>query len=301
MGVASSLFLCCPTKFGLHLAHTQKMCKIKEMQIRKSQLPDINHLSILAAVILLIYALMPFVNIPVSRLSLRVFGVIFDFQINYNTFVSALAAAISAVGAYWLVQSHSQSKPGGNIQHIILPALTAWVIGLPLRSIRFSPQWWVVFALGGALLILVYIAEYIVVDFTNEWHAIAAGVLKVISFALFLLLAIALRAAQLRLYLVLPALVIPLALVALRTLYLQAGKWLGAWAAGIAIIAGQFVIGFQYLPITPLSFGLLLLGPAYALTDIAASYQDQESWKGVWIGPLIILALLWGFALIAWK
>lgn len=269
--------------------------------MRKSQLPDINHLSILAAVILLTYALTPFVNIPVSRLSFGVAGILFDFEINYNTFVSALAAAISAVGAYWLVQSHSQSKSGSNIQHIILPALTAWVIGLPLRSIRFSPQWWVVFALGGVLLILVYIAEYIVVDFTNEWHAIAAGVLKVISFALYLLLAIALRAAQLRLYLVLPALVIPLALVAMRTLYLQGGKWLLAWAAGIAVIAGQFVIGLQYLPVTPLSFGLLLLGPSYGITEVAVSYQDRETWKGIWIGPLIIMGLLWGLALIAWK
>jgi hypothetical protein len=300
MPFGKSIFYLISLNYRLHLARVKKMCKIKEMQIRKSQLPDINHLSILAAVILLTYALTPFVNIPVSQLSFRVVGIIFEFQINYNTFVSILAAAISAVGAYWLVQTHSRSKSGSNIQHIILPALTAWVIGLPLRPIRFSPQWWVVFALGGALLILVYIAEYIVVDFANEWHAIAAGVLKVISFALYLLLAIALRAAQLRLYLLLPALVIPLALVALRTLYLQAGKWMGAWAAGIAIITGQFAIGFQYLPLTPLSFGLLLLGPAYALTDIALSYQDRETWKGIWVGPLIIMGVLYGLAFLAW-
>jgi hypothetical protein len=67
----------------------------------------------------------------------------------------------------------------------------------------------------------VFIAEFIVVDYSDTRHAPATMGLTAVGFALYLIVAIAVRAAHLRLYLALPALVIPMGLVMLRTLHLR--------------------------------------------------------------------------------
>jgi hypothetical protein len=83
--------------------------------------------------------------------------------------------------------------------------------------------WWAVFAIGGGLLILVLIAEYIVIDPSDVRHTLAAAGLTALSFTLYLILAIVLRSAGLRLFWMLPALMLAAGLVSLRTLHLRLG------------------------------------------------------------------------------
>jgi len=96
---------------------------------------------------------------------------------------------------------------------------------------------------------------------------------------------------------VLPALVLAIGLVALRTLYLRlGGEWGLHWAIVIAIIVGQIVVGLHYWPLRPLRFGLLLIGPAYALTSVAGSLEEGRSLRTLWVEPVLMLILLWGLA-----
>jgi hypothetical protein len=260
-------------------------------------LPTTNQLSVLSAAILLAYALTPFVNLPPRTFSLELAGIVFNIQLNYTSVVSIIVAVLAAVGTDWLLRSHPQSSDHNLIHHWILPGLTAWVIGIPLNTLKIGPQWWVVFALGGVLLILVFVAEYITVDFNDERHQLATIGLTAVAFALYLFLAIALRAAGLRLYLIVPALVITLFLVCLRTLFLRLGGSMQfAWAAGISIVVGQLSVGMHYWKIAPLAFGLALLGPAYALTSIGGSLEEDRPWQMVWIEPALFLLLIWGVA-----
>ncbi len=260
-------------------------------------LPDTNRLSVLAATILLAYALTPFLNIPESNLEINLPGVVFYFNLSIATVISLLVAALAAVGSEWIVRGHPSLGKQNTVQHWLMPALTAWVIGVPLSTLKAGPQWWAVFAFGGILLILVFVAEYIVVDLSDIRHAPATVGLTALSFALYLILAIAVRAAGLRLYLLLPALVIPLALVCLRTLYLRlGGRWCIKWAVGIGLVIGQIAVGLHYWPVSPLTFGLILLGPSYAVTSIAGSVEEGHSWRTSWIEPLIMLIVLWGLA-----
>ncbi len=256
-------------------------------------IPDINRLSVLAALILLAYAVMPFVNLPEISITRNLFGVQLDYTFNFSTYISILVPALSAAGSYWLLNTHPAWKEDRyRMQHSILPALTAWVIGQPLVRLPNSPQWWVVFSLGGVLLMLVFVAEYVVVDLKSDQHVIAASVLRAISFALYLFLAIALRSAGLRLYLLLPALVIPLFLVLLRTFYLQtSGKWLLNWSFGITVLIAQVALGFHYLPIAPLTYGLALIGLLYALSDMAIAYESGLPWRKTWPGSAVMLAV----------
>jgi len=257
-------------------------------------LPNTNQLSVLAATILLAYALTPFVRLPATNLVLRLPFAIFAYQLNFQTIVSILTAVLAAVGADWLLRSHPHLEGTHLWLHLLLPALTAWAIGIPLSNLQVGLQWWAVFAMGGVLLVLVFMAEYIVVDFQDSLHGLATIGLTALSFALYLILAIAARAGGLRLYLLLPLLVVPLALVCLRTLYLRVGSsWHLKWTFGIAVVTGEIVVGLQYWPLNPLSFGLLVTGLAYALTSAAGAIEDGRPWPSLLVEPAAIMAVLW--------
>lgn len=261
-------------------------------------LPDANRLSIVTATILLVYALTPYVNLPGQELELQLPGFLFQLRLNFNTLVSVLVALLAAAGTDWLMQGHPTAAGVARLPNWLLPALTAWVIGVPLTTLDISPEWWAVFALGGLLLILVLVAEYIVVDPNDIRHAPASIGLIAVSFALYLVLAISIRAASLRLYVVLIALAPTVFLVSIRTLFLRnLGRWLVSWAVGITLVVGQVAVGLYYLPISPLRYGLILLGLTYGLTSLASGIEDQHSSRVVWIEPAIMTTLIWLLAI----
>jgi hypothetical protein len=266
---------------------------------RRQNLPDINRLSVLAASILLAYAFTPFIHVPERSLVLQLPGFLFELRVNFSTLVSLLVAALAASGTSWLLHGHPQLGKQHTYQHWLLPALTAWVIGVPLETLAVGLEWWAVFAFGGLLLALVFVAEYIVVDISDARQAPATVGLTAVSFALYLTLAITVRAAGMRLYLVLPALVPTIALVTMRTLYLRlGGRWSLRWSIGIALVVGQVAIGLHYWPISPLAFGMAVLGPAYALTSLAGAIEEGRDWHTLWVEPGIMLVLFWALAVI---
>jgi len=260
--------------------------------------PDIQRFSILTAIILLGYALAPFVNIPPLELSTTIFGILFNFQLNFKTYVSILTPALAAVGTIWLLSAQQPKRNNRSLlHHAILPTLSTWVIGLPLNRLALSLQWWVVFSLGGSLLVVVILSEFIVADSDNLRYTIAARALKALSFSLFLFLTIALRAEGMRLYLTIPALFLTAFFLLLRTFYLQlVDKWVIHWSLGIAFITSQIAIGLHYLPLGPIAYGFFLLAPTYAITEIAISIEEGRQQKRIWIEPGIMFLIFFVLA-----
>ena len=268
------------------------------MMEEHQNLPDTDRLSVLVATILLAYALLPFLKLPERSVTLHLIGAQFLFRLNFTTLIAILSAGLAASGADWLLRAHPNLGRQSTLQHWLLPALTAWVIGVPLSTLAVGGAWWAVLGFGGLLLVMVLVAEYIVVDLFDANHAPASVGLTAVSFALFLILTITLAAAGSRLYVLLPALMVALFLVVLRTLYLRlSGRWCVLWAGGIALMVGQMAAGLHYWPISPLRFGLLVLGLAYALTSVAVGLEEKRSWRAMWVEPVVMLIVLWGLAL----
>jgi hypothetical protein len=260
--------------------------------------PDTNRLSVLAATIMLAYALLPFIKIPERNLVFAISGIVFSFTLNFSTITTVLSAGLAAAGTDWLLRGHPQLGKQNTFQHWLLPALTTWVIGVPLGTLGIGWQWWVVLGFGGLLLVLVLVAEYIVVDMNDVRHAPATIGLTAVSFALFLIMAITLSASGSRLYVLLPGLVVAIFLVTLRTLHLRlGGEWRWAWAGGIALVVGQVAAGLHYWPLSPLRFGLVVLGLAYALTSVAGALEEGRSWRTLWVEPAVMLVILFGLAI----
>jgi hypothetical protein len=261
-------------------------------------MPDPDRLSVLSAAVLLAYALSSLVKAPEYTLGMQLPGLYLALSINLNTVTTLLAAGLAATGMEWLLRGHPRLEGRPTFEHWLLPMLTTFVIGAPLSLVPPGTAWWLGFSLGAILLVLVFLAEYIVVDPAAPNYALATAGLTALSFGLFLILAAALRYAGTRLLLIGPALFIAAGLVSLRSLRLRlGGRWHYAWAAGIALVCLQLGAGLHYWPIPPISFALLLLGPLYSLTTLTGNLLEDIPLQRAVIEPLTILVVSWGLAL----
>jgi hypothetical protein len=264
-------------------------------------LPDANRLSVLVAAILLAFALAQIVETQRYSLSFNIWGVGFSLPLNLTMAATLLAAGLTAAGMDWLLRGHPrfEFEQENTFQHWLLPALTAFAIGLPLYNLGPGSGWWLSFALGGVLLLLVFISEYIILDPSDVRYPAASAGLIALSFALFLILVVSLRYASARLVFIILVVFLASALVSLRALHLRlAGRWEFAWAGGIGLICAQFATSLHYWPLGPIQYGLALLGPLYALTGLAINLGDEMPARRAGIEAVLVLALFWAGALV---
>ena len=93
-----------------------------------------------------------------------------------------------------------------------------------------------------------------------------------------------------------PALFLASGLASLRTLHLRfSGRWEYAWAAGIAFVCVQLAAGLHTGQIFPIQFGLMLVGPLYGLTNLAANLGEDQPARCAAISRLWQLALCWAW------
>jgi hypothetical protein len=270
-----------------------------EGQTRGQSLPNIDRLSVLTAMIVLAYTLERFINLPSRQISGQLPGLYIEFNISVNMVTSLLVACMTAAGANWLMRSHPAAQGKHSLEHAILPALTALVIGIPLGGVPVGLGWWIGLISGAFILGLVLIAEYIAVDPQDIHLPLASAALSAVSFALFLLLAGALRAGGVRLLYTIPALVFAAWLVSLRVTNLRLhGEWTIYESAIIAFVIGQTSAAFNYWPLTPIAFGLVLLGPSYALISLFCNLIEEKPYRQAIFEPIISIVIAWGAAFI---
>ncbi len=262
-------------------------------------LPDANQVGVVAAVVLLSYALTHLVNAPAVTLAVQLPGFYFTYPLTLGTAMTLIAASLTASGMDWLLHSHPGIAGQRTLEHWLLPMLTAFVVGALLNILPSGPAWWVGFAVSAGLIVAVLVAEYVALDPAAPFYPLASAGLIALSYALFLLLTIALGLGGARLFLILPAVFVASGLVALRTLHLRlSGRWEFPWALGIGLIWTQLAAGLHYWPLTPLQFGLLLLSPLYALTALAVRLGEDVPIRSALAEPALILAGLWAAAIL---
>ena len=189
-----------------------------------------------------------------------------------------LAAGLAATGMQWLIRTHPSLGEKPTVEHLLLPTLTTFIIGVPLALLPSGVPWWISFGISASLLTAVFLAEYVSVDPTAPYYAFARAGLTALSYALFLILVTALRFSVVRMFILIPAVFITAGLISLRILHLDGtDRWDFPWAIGIGLICAQISAGLHYWPLSPISFGLAVLGPAYALTSLIAGLVQGES------------------------
>jgi hypothetical protein len=261
-------------------------------------LPDPGRVSVLTAMILLTFALARLIETPVYPFDLSFAGLDLVFKVDLNLALTLLAAGLTAAGVDWILRGHPSIQPGETVEHWLVPMLTSLVVGVALYTLPAGWMWWVGFGVGGLLLALVLLAEYVVVDPGDVLYPGATVALTALAFTLFLILAVALRASGARALFIVGALFLAGGLASLRALHLRLNeRWEFTWAAGIALMAMQLAAGLYFWPLSPIRFGLGLLGPVYALTLLAASLVEGDSFRRAVVEPVFMLSILWGLAI----
>ena len=261
----------------------------------KRYVPDSTRLSILTAAVVMAFALTRVISAPHYDLTIPLIGMYVTLSLNLDSLIVLLAAGLTAAGMDWLLRTHPSLEKGITLEHWLLPTLTVLVIGVALYTLPPTAVWWLGFGLGAVILLVVFFAEFVAVDPTDSRYPFATAVLTVLAFVIFLILAVALKASNARLILVAPALFLSSGLVALRTLHLRLNeRWEVAMAIGIAVVITQLGAALYYMPLTPVRYGLGLLGPVYALTALAVSLADGNPFRQAFVEPTVMLAILCG-------
>ena len=261
-------------------------------------LPKSGRLSTITAGILICYAFLPYKQVPAREISFPLFGILVSLQLNFYNLISLITAVMAAAGMDWILFDHPHRKDQNLFPHLILPALTAGAIGFPLGLLKSGAAWWIILGLGSLLVVLVLLSEYISLEPTDIRYPLALMVLSGTSYSLLLILSIALRSAGIRLYLLLLLLPAIYAFFSLRILHFRlGGRWRFEWSAVITLVVTQILIALYYWPLSPIRFGLLLLGPAYAMIGVAASLEENPDPRNVYLEPLIVMAIFWILAI----
>jgi hypothetical protein len=71
------------------------------------------------------------------------------------------------------------------------------------------------------------------------------------------------------------------------------GPWVVYESAIIALVVGQLAAAIHYWPLTPVRFGLILIGPAYALTSLFSGLIEEKPTRMLLIEPAIVLGFSW--------
>lgn len=238
-------------------------------------MPDRERLSSVMAVILLAYVAARFVSTPGQTLGFELAGIYLPLQISVSAIVAVIVAGLTASGADWLLQAEAITGQS-RFRHWLLPAMTAWVLSLLLSSLAFDLRWWAALALSAALILAVIYAEFASASEANQFQAVAVQALAVLTLSLFLILAITIRATGLRLYLALPMIALGIFVAGSRLQLLRpATTWQPLQAGGISFIGIQIAAALHYLPVTPLGYGLMMLGILFALDRYTAALNTE--------------------------
>ena len=101
-------------------------------------MPDTNRLSVLIAAILLAFALAHLIETQHNVLNLNILGISVSLPLNLNFAAIFMASGLTAAGMDWLLRGHPHFEAENTFQHWILPALTTFMLGVPLYNLAIS-------------------------------------------------------------------------------------------------------------------------------------------------------------------
>ncbi len=260
------------------------------MQSNRSYLPSTDRVGVLIASILLAFALTRLIQSPRLTLTIALPGFYFAYPLTLGTGITILAAALSAAGMNWLIRDNFGAKP--NLEHLMLPTLTTFVLGAFLPLLLNWTTWSFGLLFSAILLTGVFVAEYITISPSAPMYAFARAGLTALAYALFLITTIALRFAGMRMFLLVPVIFLVSGLISLRILHLDGSdRWDFPWAMGIGIVCMQISAGLHYWQLTPLQFGLALTGPIYALTMLSNNLAEEIPLRRAALAPAVIVSM----------
>ena len=239
--------------------------------------PSRDRLSVLTAMILLAYALMRLLNLPVRVVGATFFGSALGFELSGTLLMLVLVAALISAGSDTLIRSHPAFTARTTLRYWILPGATALVLGATLNRTPNGPVWLLELGLSALALSVVFIAEYIVVDPNDPAQDAAALALTALAYALALILFVLLRSLGARAAISATIGGLVAAGLAWRLLTLggvPAGRAL-VYGGLVGLICAESIWALNYWRLVASAAGLIVMVPFYVGVGLL-----QQHWAG---------------------
>lgn len=241
--------------------------------------PDRDRLSTLTALVILSYALIRIVVLPIFSVELTFAGLIFEFEVDTRLIMLTLAAALTVAGADWLLRSHPALKPGDRtFEHWIVPGLTALAAGIILTRLPEGPALWIGLAAGATLLMAVLLAEFLIHDPTDPRHDIAAVLLRTLAYLLLVGILFTMHAIDLRSVYRVPLSLAVVTVISWRLLQLPTSDDYQTIVLAMIVggISAQLVWALHYWPLPSFRFALIVGLFAYVCNGLIETLRAGE-------------------------
>lgn len=223
-----------------------------------------------------------------------------SFSIQPFQFFPFFIAGIILLGSYWIMEVHPNLNHNGAIHrqvlpNLVLPTMSVLIYSYILVQTEKGLAWWGLLGLGVFIYMLVFYSEFQVFKPDVSSETIFTVLLIGLAHALFMVLAIALRASISRIFVLIPALSFAATFVIYRTLFLRSeGNVQIYWLIFDIFIISQFSIALYYLFITPNQYGFILTAILFSCNAFIVR-TGQGDRKKLFIEPLamILFVVLW--------
>jgi len=256
---------------------------------------DIRHLNILSATILLVNGISRFVEIPSRGYRLTVMNIQWVIEINGHLPFMLLLALLVVVGSEYIFRSHPalaspQGKKYSTVLHWVLPGIAALGGSAAMNLFPSGPRWWLGLAVVTGLLILSVIGEYSVIDRKDSRYDLAAVGLNILGLTLLAILLNAIHASQSRLAFAIPGIAILVTAIASRLLDLSDphNPMTKYYAPGIGLLVAEISLPLFFLPLSSVTFGLLLTLATHTGVGIAQTRSRESNTRSVILEYLLI-------------
>lgn len=258
---------------------------------------DIDRLGIIMATTMLAFSLTRVIPVADQALEYGILGIRIPINFNIKTLISIITGLLAAVGSDWIIRSHPDFKEPSNnrflnYQHLIVPVFSAFVISITLNQALGILEWWIIFALGSIFFGLTLFSEYTIIDQENR-HPFSSIGLVALTFALFVILTIAIRSLGSRVYLEMAIVFIGSFMVSLRVSNIRLqGQTPLEWIIIISVIMAQLAGGLHYISLNPTQFGLVLAGILYAMVSLVCGLKQRKQKLSLLLEPFLMMLVL---------
>ncbi len=261
---------------------------------------DIRHLSTISAVILLVNGISRFVEIPSRGIRVTVLNIQWVIELNGNLLFMLLLALLVVVGTESILRTHPAlatapegKPPSGTAIHWILPGITAFGGSAAVNMFPPGPRWWLGLVLVTGLLIFSIVCEYLTLEKEGVRFDLASVGLNILGLTVLAILLNAIHSSQTRLTFALPVIALGVAAIALRLLDLpEPGIALRRYfAAGIGLLVAELALPLFYLPISAVTFGLVLTLATHTVVGVTQIRPKDPKNKSVLLEYFLIDAI----------
>ncbi len=246
-------------------------------------------LSVVIAVITLVLG-MTFM-LPVTRNSGDINPLIYIERI-----LPLIVTILAYLGTVWVFAEHPDSKDkipqSQMLIHLILPALSVYILTLALIQMERNATWWWVYLAGMFLYAAVVLAEHQDLSSSQDGSPLAGILLIALSHALFFILAVVFKLGLLRLAFVVPGIFLSATFISLRMIKQRTDQLKLGWIFILGLIVTQLAGALYYFFITPVQYALILTALLYSLISFTSGYIEKRKGRSLYFEPVLMLFMV---------